>query len=321
MRQSPFLIGLLALSVALNVYLLATRHGAPPPDTRDTVVAGEAPSAPEEDAGEAADATPPKPPASANSDWRVFKATVEHSIARAFEQLGAEGPAVAAVYARLFVWDLDAQQDVLKGDRIEVVWRPTADANYDVAVARYVSGKLGKTLDAYKYLAPDDTWPSWWRADGTEVPFRLVDGPLDDYEQVTSLLKDRPTHAGMDFKTPVGTEVTAPRRGKVVQTDWNTTFNGKSVELEYEDGVHAKFLHLDATKVKPGQAVKAGQVIGLTGNSGRSTAPHLHYQLERGSTILDPLEYHGSSRRKLPAAALEPFKAEVQRLRTLLPAE
>lgn len=317
MRNGPVLPVLLALSIALNLYLLATR-GAPPPEAPppipDAAPAGTtADAAPA--AATAADAAPP--PASAKDGWRSFRAPVEHSIARTFAPLGDDGPALAAVYARLFVWDLDMQRDVLKGDEVEVVWRPTDDANYDIAVARYRSGKLGRTLEAFKYHRPGDDWPSWWRADGTEVPHRLKDSPLEKYEQITSLLKDRPTHAGMDFKTPVGTPVHAPRDGRVTQTNWNRTYNGNSIELKLEDGVVAKFLHLDETKVKPGERVKKGQVIGATGNTGRSTAPHLHYQLERGSTIVDPLDYHGTTRRRLPEDAMPAFRAEVERLETL----
>ncbi|MCA9538174.1 MAG: M23 family metallopeptidase, partial [Myxococcales bacterium] len=266
--------------------------------------AAAAPAAPE---GQAA------APAAAATEWQVVHATVDHSIARTFsDALGDDGPAVSAEYARLFVWDVDMQRDLLKGDAIAVIWRKVGE-DYQIAAATLTSGKKGE-LRAYRFQAPGDVHPSFWRADGTEVPFRLVDGPLESYEQVTSLLKDRPTHKGMDFKTPVGTPIHAPRAGRVDKTNWNWQFNGNSVELHLDDGVVAKFLHMSANHVKPGDHVTKGQVIGLTGNTGRSTAPHLHYQLERGDRILDPLEYHQTVRRKMPAAAMADFTREVQRL-------
>ena len=84
------------------------------------------------------------------------------------------------------------------------------------------------------------------------LPLQLKNGPLHDYQQITSLLKDRPTHKGMDFKTPVGTEVVAPFAGTVVRSNWNFGNNGNCIEVQYEDGVLAKFLHLNENKVKPG---------------------------------------------------------------------
>ena len=67
-----------------------------------------------------------------------------------------------------------------------------------------------------------------------------MDGPLDEYEQITSLLKDRPNHKGMDFKTPVGTPVKAPASGTVTRINWNWHANGDCVELKLADGTLAK---------------------------------------------------------------------------------
>lgn len=246
--------------------------------------------------------------------WQVTRAEVTHSIARTFQlALGEDGPAVAAEFSRPFVWDFDMRRDLMKGDGVAAVWRKTGEgeaAEYDIAAARLRSGKKGD-LRVYAFTAPGDTWPSFWKADGTEVEGRLVNGPIDTYEQVTALLKDRPDHAGMDFKTPVGTVLKSPKAGKVLRSNWNWRFNGNSLEIEFTDGVVAKFLHLSENRVKAGDTVSAGQIIGLTGNTGRSTAPHLHYQIERGSKVLDPIDYHGTTHRTLPESAMPAFRQVV----------
>jgi murein DD-endopeptidase MepM/ murein hydrolase activator NlpD len=84
--------------------------------------------------------------------------------------------------------------------------------------------------------------------------------------------------------------------------------------VRFEDGVAAKFLHLSAVKVATGARVSAGQVIALTGNTGHSTAPHLHYQLNRGQQTLDPVDYQGTVRRRLNGPALAKLKAEIAEL-------
>ena len=147
---------------------------------------------------------------------------------------------------------------------------------------------------------------------------RLVDCPLNDYEQITSLLKDRPKHHGMDFKVPEGTEAHSSKDGVVVRVDWNEFNNGHCVEVQYPDGVLARFLHLSKTSVTAGQKITKGTVVGLTGNTGHSTAPHLHYELNQNGKVIDPVDYQGTERRTLPLANKAAFDAERARLDAIL---
>jgi murein DD-endopeptidase MepM/ murein hydrolase activator NlpD len=198
-----------------------------------------------------------------------------------------------------------------------VAWKK-ADNGIEIAVASLKSGKLGKTLTAYRYQRRSDDFPSYWLEDGTEIARRLKESPLSDYEMVTSLLKDRPSHAGMDFKAPEGTAVLATRAGTVTRTNWNTCANGKCIELKFSDGTLAKYLHLSKTGVKPGQRVANGAVLGASGNTGRSTAPHLHYQLNKGKRVLDPITVHGTMTRSIQPGERDAFGSDVARLDALL---
>lgn len=251
----------------------------------------------------------------------VVHAEVTHSLARTFQNATPEhADVLSAVYARLFFWDLDLRRDLQQGDEVTVVYEWDGELAH-IPVATYRSQKLGKTLRAYRFQASGDPFPSWWNEEGVEVGGHLKQSPLTAYEQVTSLIKDRPTHKGMDFKVPVGAEVSAPQRGTVVRTNWNVAFNGNCVELRYTDGTLARFLHLSETDVRPGQTVAAGQKIGLSGNTGRSTAPHLHYELERGGRVIDPVDYHGTVRRTLPDPDRAAFESEIARLDGMLSSE
>lgn len=253
---------------------------------------------------------------------RVASATVERNLAYTFHKAVGEGSdAVSAATARLFVWDLNLRRDLQRGDKVAVAWELDARDLPVVNAARYESLKLGDTLSAYRFQATGDAFPSYWAADGTEVPHRLVDGPLrGNYEQVTSLLKDRPSHAGMDFKVDVGADVVTPRSGTVTRADWNWSNNGNCVEVRWADGTLARFLHLSETSVKAGQRLAAGARVGASGNTGRSTAPHLHYELEKAGRTLDPVDVHGTIRRTLPEGDRARFQAEVTRLEALLTA-
>jgi len=244
--------------------------------------------------------------------WKVVEVPVRSSMAAALAAaLGDEGSQVAAHYARLFMWDLDLRRDILSGDRMRVVWRTGATGEPEIGSAQYASQRLGRVLRAHRFRGPDDSSPSYWDPEGVELARRLKSSPLRDYEQITALLKDRPTHQGMDFKTPVGTPVYAPRPGAVSRINWKRKGNGNCLEVRFDDGVAAKFLHLSAVKVASGARVSAGQLVALTGNTGHSTAPHLHYQLNRGPSTLDPVDYHGTTRRRLSGPALAKLKAEI----------
>ena len=199
-----------------------------------------------------------------------------------------------------------------------MAWRHGEDGNPEIPVASLQSGKLGKTLTAYRYQRRSDEFPSYWQKDGSEIARRLKESPLADYQMVTSLLKDRPTHAGMDFKAPVGTSVLATRSGTVTRTNWNTRANGYCVEVKFADGTLAKYLHLEKTDVRPGQRVAAGTSLGQSGNTGRSTAPHLHYQLNKGRRVLDPVDFHGTTTRSITPGERNAFGSDVARLDALL---
>jgi murein DD-endopeptidase len=323
-RKSSFspLSILLVCSLALNAYLLLTRGSSDDADLaasasqEEELALAEGTEGEEEAAAPGAQPEPDAPaaaPSSApSSEWAVIQSSVNQNLARTFQiEAGEDGDALASVFTRLFVWDLDMRRDLQAGDAVGVVWRKSSDGMPEVAAGKLQSKRLGKTLVAYRWKSPDDKYASYWRLDGTEAPLRLKNGPLEQYEQITSLLKDRPSHKGMDFKTPVGTEVRSPRKGKVTRANWNWSANGNCIEIQFDDGVLAKFLHLSENKVKEGEYVDAGHVIALTGNTGRSTAPHLHYQLDRGNETLDPLEYHGTMRRSLHANDIAALKRDV----------
>lgn len=248
----------------------------------------------------------------------VYTGTVTSSLSVTFQEAPNTNPAaLTAVFARLFAWDLDLRRDLKKGDTVEVLYEQPEGAEPLVLAARLRSQpgtSVEKVYAAWRYQAPGDRFPSYWSDTGEEVPRRLIDGPMPDYDQITSLLKDRPTHEGMDFKSPIGAPVVTPRAGKVTRTNWNHAANGNCVEIQFSDGTLAKFLHLNENLVKQGQSVSAGTEIAKSGNTGRSTGPHLHYQLEKGGKVLDPIDYHGTLRRHLPPDAMAGFEQRKKEL-------
>ncbi|MFN8601886.1 MAG: peptidoglycan DD-metalloendopeptidase family protein [Candidatus Binatia bacterium] len=94
-------------------------------------------------------------------------------------------------------------------------------------------------------------------------------------------------HAGLDLAAPAGTPVRAAADG-TVDFSGRRGDAGNLVEIEHADGTRTRYAHLDSMKVQAGETVRAGQVLGAVGSTGRSTGPHLHFAVERAGQLVDP---------------------------------
>ena len=101
----------------------------------------------------------------------------------------------------------------------------------------------------------------------------------------------RPPHLGVDLKASRGTPVLSIYSGKVVYADQKFTGYGKIVIIEHNPYWTSLYSHLSQIKVKLGQKVKQGQTIGAVGSTGRSSGPHLHFELMYKKRNVNPLIY------------------------------
>ena len=303
---------------ALAAPVAAPSPGAPPAVAANTAPAAAAP------APAAAPAALPADPLQAAGLSRAsvhIDGPLETAVVAA---AGPEvGPALAQVVTRTLVWWVDVPGDMRRGDTLDVLYEKRPNEEPLVHAVRFTSNKTGQTHRSYRFQPEGDKNPRYYLPSGEEMELRLENSPLDDYEQVTSLLRDGRRHKGVDFKTPVGTPVKAPFTGIVRRKNWSFRYNGNCIELEEIGGKgrHALFLHMDELprSLKVGDRFNVGAVLGRSGNSGRSFAPHLHYQLEGANErVLDPYESHRTYRRSLAPSLRGAFEAEVRRLDGLL---
>ena len=97
-------------------------------------------------------------------------------------------------------------------------------------------------------------------------------------------------HTGIDISTPAGNRVVAPASGTVVRVGWDKGY-GRFVEIAHGYGVTTLFGHLQTARVAEGQRVKRGDLVALVGSTGRSTGPHLHYEVHTDGKPVNPLDY------------------------------
>jgi len=120
-------------------------------------------------------------------------------------------------------------------------------------------------------------------------------------------------HHGTDFATPTGTTVVSPADGRVVRRGWHP-FGGNYMVIDHGQGYTTRYLHLHRFLVSRGTSVKRGQRIAQTGNTGRSTGPHLHYELHINGRPVDAMRVELPSVERLKDEALDEFLQHSKKL-------
>ncbi|CAA0157534.1 M23 family metallopeptidase [Tenacibaculum maritimum] len=105
------------------------------------------------------------------------------------------------------------------------------------------------------------------------------------------ILKSRRMHNGMDFTAPTGTQIYASGNGTVIKAARSSTF-GNVVYIDHGYGYKTIYAHMSKIVARKGQKVKRGDLIGYVGNTGRSAAPHLHYEVHKNGRPVNPIYYY-----------------------------
>ncbi|MBZ9599112.1 M23 family metallopeptidase, partial [Streptomyces erythrochromogenes] len=120
-----------------------------------------------------------------------------------------------------------------------------------------------------------------------------VGGGVSTQYKVAGAMWSSGYHTGVDFIAPMGTSVKAVGAGTVVSAGWSGSY-GNEVVIRHADGKYSQYAHLSQLSVSSGQSVTAGQSIGLSGSTGNSTGPHLHFEIRTSPSYgsdMDPIAY------------------------------
>jgi murein DD-endopeptidase MepM/ murein hydrolase activator NlpD len=109
--------------------------------------------------------------------------------------------------------------------------------------------------------------------------------------RIDPIYKINKFHEGLDFSAPTGTDIYATGEGIVSSATISPIGYGKHIEIDHGFGYTTVYAHLDGFKVKPGERIKRGDVIGYVGSTGKSTAPHLHYEVRIKGKAVNPTLY------------------------------
>lgn len=247
--------------------------------------------------------------------------SIHSSIEASLQRVSPDkGPALAAQAARLIRWRGNLVRDVHPGDRLSILF--TEGHEGPELEALHFEG-LAIALRAYRF-EDDSGVLRYYDEEGLLIEPSLENNPVPAYVQITADVQRQRgmrKHNGVDLKAPAGTPVVLPFDARVMRVNWSTRVNGNCVEVRYSSGVIARFLHLEdvAASAKGGAGLAKGALLGTVGSTGRSSAPHLHYELRNSvGKVLRPLEVHGTRNVTVPPASLHRFKNTVTRWASVL---
>ena len=110
--------------------------------------------------------------------------------------------------------------------------------------------------------------------------------------RIDPIYKTRKFHAGMDFSAKTGTPIYATGDGKILKVRKSKRGYGNHVKIDHGFGYVTLYAHMSKYIVKKGQKVKRGEIIGYVGNTGKSVAPHLHYEVHKDNRKINPVNFY-----------------------------
>lgn len=262
-----------------------------------------------------------------SDDITVAQGEMDGSLYASAARAGASS-AITAQVVKLFSHKLDFSRDIKAGDNFRMVFdRKVTESGRTVETGDLLFAEVeakGGLTRFYRFQSASMSAPQYFDETGKNIRGFLLRTPLDAV-RVTSAFGARRhpilgytrMHAGIDFGASVGTPVYAAGDGVVKEARWAGGY-GRWLQIQHTGAFATGYGHLSGWAVKPGQRVRQGQVVAYVGNSGRSTGPHLHYEVIINGQKVNPTGAKVPQGTILAGNDLAAFKAEKLRIDRIL---
>lgn len=231
---------------------------------------------------------------------KAVGASIENSLFDDGRKAGVH-PALLSQLADLFTWDIDLEKDIRKGDHFKILYEQRSRKGQEAKTGlRILAAELNSAGQKYTavYFERQKGVGNYYNQEGRSLARSFLRFPLE-FSAITSpftesrfhpILRTNLPHTGVDFAAQRGTPVRAVGDGIIAEAGWNGGY-GKAVDIKHDATYSSRYAHLDgfAEGIQPGVAVTKGQLIGYVGSTGRSTGPHLHFELYKDQQYINPL--------------------------------
>jgi murein DD-endopeptidase MepM/ murein hydrolase activator NlpD len=245
-----------------------------------------------------------------------------------FGAVGAAGEdeQLALDLADIFMWDVDFNTELRKGDSFRVaVEKLSLDGRFcrygRILSAELVRGR--RVLQAVRFEGKQG--PGYYMPDGRPMRKAFLRSPLRftrissgfTHARLHPILNVVRAHLGVDFAAPTGTPVRASADGVVLRAGWDGGY-GKVVRMRHANGYETLYGHLSRIDVRAGQRLMQGAVLGAVGMTGLATGPHLDYRMAKHGLFLNPLKVQSPPADPIAAEEEDAFQATRDRQLALL---
>ncbi len=232
-----------------------------------------------------------------------------------YESARATGmaPKLVLELIRLFSFTIDFQREIREGDRLEVLYTRRFDEDGNLAdegdILFAALTNKGKRKAYWRFKRGGQNY-GYYNGAGESLATLLMKTPLDGARLSSRYgMRKHPIlgytrlHKGVDFAAKTGTPIFAAGDG-VISAIGRQGNSGRRIVIQHDQDYETYYAHLShyAKNLKKGTTVRQGQVIGYVGRSGLTTGPHLHFEVNRNGTSLNPLTLNLPSREKIPAS-------------------
>jgi murein DD-endopeptidase MepM/ murein hydrolase activator NlpD len=216
------------------------------------------------------------------------QAAVSHSDALAAVEMTADWVAETQLDALALLADAIADRtDELASLLRQLGYSPAGDAVGGPFVPAFGAEEIDLVTDE---LADLEDLQAFARALPLARPLAQLEVTSSFGRRLDPFLGESAVHTGVDFRAASGTSVLATGPGIVTEADVNGGY-GKMVEVDHGNGITTRYAHLSSILVNIGDTVTTGMIVGRAGSTGRSTGPHLHYEIRRNDTPFDPMPH------------------------------
>ena len=246
-------------------------------------------------------------------DFSLYKAASEVNIP----------PSTLDQFVRVMGFSVDFQRQIRRNDQFELIYEKTRDG---LTGAELSSGELvyagiilsGKKIEFFRHEMANGKL-GWFDRNGKSAVRTLMRTPVNGARISSRFgVRKHPVtgfnamHRGLDFAVPMGTPILAAGSGIVESAGWNGNY-GRYIRIRHNSTYKTAYAHMSrfASRARVGRYVEQGEVIGFVGSSGRSTGPHLHYEILVNNRQLNPLTVQLPSGDGLPDSERESFQSRI----------
>ena len=254
----------------------------------------------------------------------LAKGVIENSLFASAQKIDVDAEVIVE-FARIFGFEIDFQRDIQKNDEFKIFYERFEDdegenfKNGNILFA-YLKNS-GREIKLYRYKDSKNNI-GYFTPDGKSIEKALMKTPINGARLSSGfgfrkhpILGYNKLHQGTDFAARRGTPVMASGSGTVERASWFGAY-GKYVRIRHNSTYKTAYAHLSkfGRNIKAGRKVRQGQIIGYVGSTGRSTGPHLHYEVLVNDKRINSQRLKLPSGKKLSKNEMENFNLEKQKI-------